>query len=268
MRRLRTDVPRRAFARRFTGTNVARLWFAVMPFLLPACRGRPEAEIAGQPRAGFVYLQELAPAIREEMRYAGNANFIGRPIAGYVAPRCVLSREAAAALVAVLKELQPRGLSLKVFDCYRPQRAVDDFATWSRDLGDQKMKADHYPNVPKSELFRRGYIDRKSGHSRGSTVDLTLVWADHRDGASGIVAGGIEGEPLANREVDMGSAFDLFDERSHTDYAGLPPSTRRNRQWFKQLMERNGFRNLPTEWWHYTLEREPWPDQYFDFPVE
>jgi D-alanyl-D-alanine dipeptidase len=212
--------------------------------------------------AGFVYLEDIAPGIRQEMRYAGSNNFIGRPIAGYLAPRCILSRPAAEALAAVERVLEQQGLALKVFDCFRPQRAVDDFVVWGHKLDDQKNKAVYYPQVPKETLFERGYIAAKSGHSRGSTMDLTVVVNEPRANSP------VQGAVLKNGEVDMGSPFDLFDEQSHTDFSGLASAPGHNRRWFRALMEAHGFRNLPEEWWHYTLRNEPWPDQYFDFPVQ
>lgn len=196
----------------------------------------------------LVSLGELEPKILLEMRYAGAENFVGRPVAGYQAAKCLLSKPAAEALGRAQRELEAYGLGLKVFDCYRPQRAVDDFARWARDLMDLKTKERYYPRVPKQELFARGYIAEKSGHSRASTVDLTLL--------SG-------GSPL-----DMGTDWDLFDERSHTAYAKLKPERRRNRLLLKSVMERHGFKNLPEEWWHYTLREEPYPNAYFDQPIE
>jgi len=162
----------------------------------------------------------------------------------------------------VQRDVEPLGLTLKVFDCYRPQRAVDDFVRWGKDLQDQSTKAEYYPRVPKQELFRRGYIAERSGHSRASTVDVTLVVLDGRR-ARQVLTG-----PLADGgEVDMGTPFDLFDERSHTADTSLAPDVQRNRQWLRALMQRHGWRNLPEEWWHYTLEPEPYPQRYFDVPV-
>ena len=214
------------------------------------------------PQPDLVPLHTLAPWVQQNMRYAGANNFMGRRVAGYEAPCCWLSRPAAQALAAVQRELAPQGLSLKVFDCYRPQAAVDDFVRWGADLNDQKTKATYYPNVPKSELFSRGYIAERSGHSRASTVDLTLVALDATK-ARGVLLG-----PITNgREIDMGTPFDLFDERSHTDNPRLAVSVRHNRQWLRALMERHSWRNLPEEWWHYTLQGEPYPDRYFNLPV-
>ncbi len=211
---------------------------------------------------GLVPLASVAPGVQQDMRYHGSDNFLGRPVAGYEAARCWLSPPAAQALAAVQREVEPLGLRVKVFDCYRPQAAVDDFVRWGRDLQDQKTKAAYYPHVPKEALFQRGYIAERSGHSRGSTVDLTLVVVD------GVRARQVLAGPLADgSEVDMGTPFDLFDERSHTDSTEQPPDVQKNRQWLRALMQRHGWRNLPEEWWHYTLEREPWPQRYLNVPV-
>lgn len=251
----------------------AAVWLAAMAMGLAGCaqRGAPPLAAPGPapgavpsapPAPDLVPLASVAPSIQQDMRYHGARNFLGRPVAGYAAPRCWLSRPAAQALRAAQDEIAPQGLRLKVFDCYRPQAAVDDFVRWARDLADQKTKRAYYPRVPKDELFQRGYIAERSGHSRGSTVDLTLVVADGRR-ASHVLQG-----PLADGdEVDMGTPFDLFDERSHTDYTNLSPDVRHNRHWLRALMERHGWRNLPEEWWHYTLQGEPYPDRYFDLPV-
>lgn len=214
------------------------------------------------PPPDLVALRAVAPGIRQSMRYAGRHNFMGRPVAGYEAPECWLSRRAADSLAAVQQELDGYGLRLRVFDCYRPQSAVNDFVRWGKDLSDQKNKDMYYPRVPKSELFKRGYIAEKSGHSRGSTVDLGLDVADSllaRKQVRGPLADGIA--------VDMGTPFDLFDEQSHTDNADQSPDVQHNRRWLRALMQRHGWRNLPEEWWHYTLQDEPYPDRYFDIPV-
>ena len=222
----------------------------------------PDKKTGQSQSADLVALATLAPGIRQDMRYAGRHNFMGRPVAGYEAGVCWLSRTAAQSLAAVQQELQEKGLSLKVYDCYRPQTAVNDFVRWSKDMADQKNKDMYYPRVPKNELFKRGYIAEKSGHSRASTADLTLMVVDAQR-ASKWVRG-----PLADGiEVDMGTPFDMFDEQSHTDNAKQSPDVQHNRRWLRTLMQRNGWKNLPEEWWHYTLIAEPYPDQYFDVPV-
>ena len=197
-------------------------------------------------------LADVAPGISQDLRYAGADNFVGGPIDGYERPVCLLSVEAAQALAVVEQDLVREGLGLRVLDCYRPARAVAHFARWARDLSDQRTKARYYPRVDKAELFEQSYIAERSGHSRGSTVDVTLI----ESRASGTVA-----------ELDMGTHFDLFDARSATDAPGIPESARANRQRLRESMERRGFRNLAQEWWHYTLEKEPYPDRYFDVPV-
>jgi D-alanyl-D-alanine dipeptidase len=198
---------------------------------------------------GFVNAATVVSGLRVEMRYAGSHNFVGRPINGYEAPVCLLTRQTAEALAAVQRELAATGRGLKVFDCYRPARAVTDFAVWARDLDNQRMKAEFYPNVDKARLFELGYIAERSGHSRGSTVDLTIV-----DLASGA-------------ELDMGTAYDLFDPRSWPSDESVPAAARENRMLLRHTMTAHGFRPLREEWWHFTLEGEPFPETYFDFPV-
>lgn len=200
-------------------------------------------------RSGFVDAAEVIPALAVEMRYYGAENFVGRPIAGYDAPVCLLTPEAAEALDQVQTALVGFGYRLKVYDCYRPARAVADFAAWARDPADQKRKADYYPNVDKSRLFELGYIAERSGHSRGSTVDVTLV-----DAASGA-------------ELDMGSSYDLFDTKSWPSDETVSERARINRQLLQNLMKQAGFRPLKEEWWHFTLDQEPYPETYFDFMV-
>jgi D-alanyl-D-alanine dipeptidase len=199
---------------------------------------------------GFVDLADAVPAARAEARYATADNFVGRPVDGYLAPRVLLSRPAAEALARVAAELAPFGLGIKVFDGYRPQRAVDHFVRWAADLGDQSTKPRYYPGVDKAHLFRDGYIAAKSGHSRGSTVDLTLV-----DLASG-------------DELPMGTPFDFFGPPSWPDHAAIPAAQRAHRALLRAVMSRHGFRPLREEWWHFTLDEEPYPERYFDFPVE
>lgn len=191
----------------------------------------------------FTNVNQAIPSIAFEMRYAGSNNFIGQPVDGYGAPVCYLTNEAASALQKVQQSLQNEGLGLVVFDCYRPQRAVDHFVRWAKDLNDTKMKKPYYPNVAKKELFKEGYIAAKSGHSRGSTVDLGIVG------------------------FDMGTPFDFFDPRSHTNRDTVTPQQHQNRMKLKEIMEANGFQNYAEEWWHYTLKEEPFKESYFDFPI-
>lgn len=222
------------------------LLFGLAAVLAACAHGQPPA--TSRP-AGFVDAVTAVPGLRVEMRYAGRENFVGRPIAGYDAPICLLTREAATALAGAQAQLAPFGLGLKAFDCYRPARAVADFAAWARDPADQARKADYYPNVDKSRLFELGYIAERSGHSRGSTLDVTVV-----DLASGA-------------ELDMGGSYDLFDTRSWPADRTVGPAARANRLMLQAMMAAHGFKPLAEEWWHFTLREEPHPETYFDFPV-
>ena len=198
---------------------------------------------------GFVDLSEAVPDAMLDIRYHSDYNFVGERIDGYEEPRALLTKKAAKALKAVSDELLPKGYRLKVYDAYRPQRAVTHFVRWVKDLDDTRMKEHFYPELDKAVLFKKGYISRKSGHSRGSTVDLTLFDAD------------------AGEDVDMGGVFDYFGQRSHWDYKGLTREQRGNRTILREVMMAHGFRPISTEWWHFTLKDEPYPKTYFDFPV-
>jgi D-alanyl-D-alanine dipeptidase len=209
--------------------------------LVSACA--TAAEPAKTMPADFTALAEVDPTIQQEIRYFGTHNFLGRRVKGYEAAKCILTRKAAQALKEAQDELKAYALSLRVYDCYRPQAAVDDFVAWAKDLSDTKMKKEFYPHVDKTNLFKDGYIAEKSGHSRGSTMDLTL------DG------------------VDMGTYFDYFDPLAHTANPAVTAAQRHNRLLLKAVMEKHGFKNLPDEWWHYTLAPEPYPDTYFAFEV-
>ncbi len=224
---------------------------------------------------GFVRLRDVAPGIAQEMRYATAYNFVGEPIEGYLAPECILAEEAAEALGSVARALANQGLGLKVYDCYRPASAVRRFATWTGEA-DQSMKGAFYPAENKGSLFSRGYIATRSGHSRGATVDLTLVRVP--------VAASVRTEypaldaltpctaPRAERfdegDLDMGTAYDCFSPLAATDNPGISAEARRNRQQLRAAMSAGGFRNYAQEWWHYTLRAEPHASTYFDFPVE
>jgi D-alanyl-D-alanine dipeptidase len=197
--------------------------------------------------AAFVDAVAVVPGLSVEMRYFGDNNFVGRPIDGYQQPVCLLTREAAAALAEVARDLQSRGLKLKVFDCYRPKRAVAHFLRWAQAIDDLRRKSTFYPDMDKSALFTDGYVSSRSGHSRGSTVDLTIVNE----------AG----------ELDMGTPFDFFSPRSSPSDTHVSAQARTNRALLASAMSRRGFRPYGKEWWHFTLRGEPFPDTYFDFPV-
>ena len=221
---------------------------------------------------GFSYLSQLDSSIQQDMRYLGTNNFLGRPVAGYEAGECILTDPAAEALVLVQEAVTTLGYSLKVYDCFRPQRAVDDFVQWAADPLDDVMRTSYHPDVPKDELFSRGYIASQSGHSRGSTVDLTLVPL----GTTVPVADPLsrqfdcrasQSERFPDNSIDMGTGYDCFDLRSHTDDIAVGAEVLQRRHLLRDLMEAAGFSNYEQEWWHYTLNDEPFPDQYFDFPV-
>ncbi|MER7000071.1 M15 family metallopeptidase [Streptomyces sp. NPDC000410] len=228
-----------------------------------------------QPKAPdeFVALRGVDPTIIQEMRYTTPHNFIGEPIDGYRQPVCILTRPAAQALHRAQRKLLRQGYSLKVYDCYRPQRAVDHFVRWAKDLDDERMKGEFYPHVDKSRLFEDGYIAEKSGHSRGSTVDLTLVKLPAKKtrpyvpGEQLVPCYAPQNERFPDNSVDMGTGFDCFDTLSHTDDPRIQGTQRANRLLLKNTLADVGFVNLPEEWWHFTHKPELFPDTYFDFPV-
>ena len=198
---------------------------------------------------GFVSVGEAIPDVLLDIRYYSSFNFIGERIDGYEEPAALLTREAAQALKEASREAMEQGFRLKVFDAYRPQKAVDHFVRWAKDPEDIRMKAFFYPDLEKTEIIPQGYIAEHSGHSRGSTVDLTLF------------------DMATQQDVDMGGTFDFFGELSHPDYSGVSEVQHANRMLLQSLMVKHGFRPLETEWWHFILENEPWPDTYFTFSV-
>jgi len=206
------------------------------------------AQVGANRSESFVDVATVVPGLIVEIRYAGSHNFVGRPIDGYQAPHCLLTPPAATALAEVAHDVASRGLVIKLFDCYRPARAVANFVRWAHDLSDQKEKAEFYPNVDKRVLFRNGYIATHSGHSRGSTADLTLARAD-------------------GRELDMGTPFDFFSPKSWTADPTISAEQHANRMLLAAAMRRHGFRGYDKAWWHFTLRNEPFPAPYFDFPV-
>ncbi|MBQ8697585.1 MAG: M15 family metallopeptidase [Schwartzia sp.] len=237
---------------------------------VPAVQAAAQKSVSPTDANGFVLLSEAVPDIIQEIRYYSTYNFVGDHIDGYEEPCALMTREAAEALKAVSDDLMKQGYRLKVYDAYRPQRAVDHFVRWAENLSDKRMMSYFYPEVDKTRLFADGYIDAKSGHSRGSTLDLTLF-----DMATG-------------KEVDMGGTFDHFGIESHPDWCGNPETGEytgkyagdetpeggeinetqfQNRMLLRRVMMRHGFRPIDTEWWHFTLKGEPYPDTYFNFPV-
>ncbi|MBN8941647.1 MAG: M15 family metallopeptidase [Rhizobiales bacterium] len=236
--------------------------------LLIALNGPALADTDGLP-AGFVHLSAVDPGIRQDIRYAGSFNFIGRPVAGYRAAECILTDKAARALSAVQRDLAGRGLMLVVWDCYRPARAVQDFMAWSRDAADDRMRAVFYPEVDKRTLSLDGYISSRSTHSRGSTVDVGLARIGAAPGARGGQGActAPAGQRVDEGTLDLGTAFDCFDPRSGLADPRIGSAARDNRLTLHQAMTRHGFRGYPKEWWHFQLRSEPFPGQVFDFPV-
>jgi D-alanyl-D-alanine dipeptidase len=199
---------------------------------------------------GFSYIKEVIPTIQQELRYCSHNNFLGVPVDGYEEPVLIISTKAVEALKKVQNDLLKQGLSLKIFDAYRPQTAVNHFVRWARDVNDTLEKEQFYPGVNKRYLFALGYIASKSGHSRGSTVDLTIV------------------NLKTGKELDMGSPFDFFGEISHVNYPNLTTKQKENRKLLQKTMRKHGFRSYSKEWWHFTLRNEPFPSIYFDFPIK
>ncbi len=199
--------------------------------------------------SGFVMLSDAVPDVLLEIRYYSTYNFVGERIDGYDEPVALLTKKAARALKAVSDELIAKGYRLKIYDAYRPQSAVNHFVEWANDLDDTKMKEYFYPDLDKSALFKQGYISRRSGHSRGSTVDLTLF------------------DMNTQKDADMGGTFDFFGRVSHSDYKKLTKQQYDNRMILRKAMIKHGFKAISTEWWHFTLRNEPYPDTYFNFPV-
>ncbi|MDR0564711.1 MAG: L,D-transpeptidase family protein [Azoarcus sp.] len=204
---------------------------------------------APYPPLGFVFVQDIIPDITLDIRYAGSHNFAGTQIDGYDAPLAILRAEAAAALKAVNASLRKKELGLKIFDAYRPEQAVQHFVRWAENLSDTRMKSQFYPEVDKSMLFQEGYIARRSGHSRGNTVDLTLI------------------SLKTGQELDMGSPFDFFGKISHHGAEGITPAQAANRATLREAMEAHGFKRIKEEWWHYTLKEEPAP-AFANFPIQ
>lgn len=211
--------------------------------------GERKAEISLD-KSGFVLLTDIIPDALLEIRYFSTFNFVGERIDAYEAPVAYLTKETALALKNASDALKKQGYVIEIFDAYRPQSAVDHFKRWAKDLDATEMKPYYYPDVDKSELFTLGYIAEKSAHSRGAAVDLTIV------------------DMMSGQELDMGSAFDFFGEVSHSEHTeGLTKEQINNRRILRKAMTENGFKPLAEEWWHFSLENEPYPNTYFDFPI-
>ena len=213
----------------------------------PQVTALPKDEAAAA--ADFVVVSQVIPDAILEIRYHSTFNFVGDRIDGYDEPCALLTREAALALKEASDDLMAQGYRIKIYDAYRPQDAVNHFVRWAKDLKDTRMKAYFYPEVDKSQLFSSGYIAKRSGHSRGSTVDITLF------------------DLSTGKDADMGGTFDYFGDASHYEYKKLTPEQKNNRLILRKAMTAHGFKPISTEWWHFTLIDEPYPDTYFNFPV-
>ncbi|WP_299890593.1 M15 family metallopeptidase [uncultured Lacinutrix sp.] len=218
----------------------------VLSFLLILCSFISFAQLPD----GFVYVKDVIPTIQTELRYCTDDNFVGEVIDGYIENKAILTKEAAVALKKVQAALAKQNLSVKIYDSYRPQRAVDHFVRWAKIVNDTLMKKQYYPRVEKKNLFKSGYIASKSRHSSGSTLDITIVNLD------------------TGEELDMGSPYDFFGSESWVENKKLNTIQQKNRALLQKVMLSNGFRNYPKEWWHFTLRGEPYRNQYFDFLVE
>ncbi len=252
----------------------SRLFTCAVLVAAAAMTSAPTA--AAQPTApqDFVSLADVDPTILQEIRYFTPHNFTGDPVDGYLAPMCILTRSAAEALRRAQQEFLEAGHTLKVYDCYRPQRAVNDFVAWAKDLADQRMKAEFYPRVDKTALFADGYIAEQSGHSRGSTMDLTLVpvpaqqTRPYQPGEPLIDCTAPQPLRFPDNSLDMGTGYDCFDTLAHTLDPRVQGDQLKNRLLLKDGMEKQGLMNYENEWWHFTFKPEAYPETYFDFPVD
>lgn len=220
---------------------------------------------------GFVYLKDVDSTIQISMRYYSANNFTGQKVDGYNNPKLIITRQAAEGLKKVQQDLKKDGYCLVVYDAYRPQKAVDHFIRWGADLTEQKMKPYYYPCIDKKDSFDLGYIATKSGHTRGSTIDLTIIEEEKQLKEPSFQVRTINGNNipfLDDGTVDMGSSFDLFDEASHHDSSKMTPKYNDLRRYLCKKMEAHGFKSYHNEWWHYTLHDEPFPSTYFDFDIE
>jgi zinc D-Ala-D-Ala dipeptidase len=235
--------------------------------------GSGPAQAWAEVPSDFVYLASIDASIRQDIRYAGSHNFVGRPIAGYQAAECLLTEKAARALVTVQSELAARKLSLVVWDCYRPARAVADFLQWSKSAADSRMKVEFYPRTDKSKLFALGYLATRSAHSRGSTLDLGIVPESMTspplyDPAAPLVPCiARKGTRFEDGTIDLGTGYDCLDVLAGTNNPGIGKEALKNRLLLRALMGRFGFKPYSKEWWHFELMDEPFPRQFFDFPI-
>ena len=241
-------------------------------FIMVAANSTGRAEGLADLPNSFIDLHAVAPQIEIDIRYATDHNFVGHPLSGYDTAKCMLTRPAGEALASIESDLAAFGLGLKVYDCYRPQRAVDFFVRWAADPTDQNMKKEFYPHVNKADLVRLGYIASPSGHSRGSTVDLTIVPLPYRSATYGprqplLACDAPASMRFGDGSLDMGTGYDCFDPRASAHVTGLTGQERANRLLLATKMIQHGFEPYKYEWWHFTLKNEPYPTTYFDVPI-
>lgn len=225
---------------------------------------------------GFVYLNEIDPTILISLHYSSTENFLGTVVDGYKKPVLILTKQAADALKCVQEEVRKDGYSLVVYDAYRPQCAVNHFVTWGQNSQDQVKKKQYYPRIDKAKVFELGYVAKRSGHSRGSTVDITLIKIGNElhpvKEYNRKLIDGYAISILDDGTVDMGSSFDLFDLASHYESSLINPKYAKLRSYLRSVMVKHGFRGCAEEWWHFTLKEEPFPanknDSYFDFEID
>lgn len=225
---------------------------------------------------GFVYLHEIDPTIRTSLRYYSDQNFMAKSVDGYKKSVVIMTQQAAEALKKAQEEFIADGYCLVVYDAYRPQDGVNHFIKWSEDVGDQKRKSQYYPRINKADVFELGYVAKRSGHSRGSTIDLTLIKVEDQlheiQEKERKLLDGFTITLLDDGTVDMGSSFDLVDEASHTQTNLVEEQFQKQRAYLKNVMAKHGFKNYSQEWWHFTLQDEPYSasqdSSYFNFPIE
>lgn len=267
---------RRAFLytenKSFEGTIMLKhILLTVLLSTIPFC-GLADNTVKTRPR-DFVDAKQIIPQLQTDIRYDSEHNFIGRKIQGYEAPLCLLTQKSAEALKTVQTQLLAMGLSLKVYDCYRPQTAVDDFVQWATEVNNTRMRTEFYPAVDKKDLFKEGYIAEQSEHSRGSTVDLTIVPLNseippYNPWVKQVACTAPQAQRSADNSLDFGTGYDCFSPVSHPDYSDLSAQQKANRLLLQTLMKNAGFAPLDTEWWHFTLVDQPYPHTIFDFPVK
>jgi D-alanyl-D-alanine dipeptidase len=217
---------------------------------------------------GFVYLKDIDSTILQDIRYYSVFNFVGKRVDGYKINKCIITEKAAKALHEVQNELLAYGFTLKVFDAYRPQKAVNHFYRWAKEVNDTLTRKFFYPDVDKRNLFKDGYIAEKSGHTRGSTVDLTIVPLFVIKEESFAVKFETDILNFDDMSLDFGTKFDYFSSKSATQNLEINYKCMINRALLRTMMEKHGFKNYTLEWWHYTLINEPFPETYFDFDIE